>query len=254
MINTYNESSLHKSLKNLYSIEKNGKTEEKVDQWICDIVADHDHIIEIQTANISALRKKIIALINLKKTITVVHPIIVTKYIETYSLSGIFVSKRKSPKSETVYSMLKQITGIWDLLTRDNFKLELVYITCIEHRIQTETPVQLNNNSRRFYRKWIPAGKKLETIITTQSFTTLKDYTNLLPSTVPDPFTSKELNKAIQNHPALSTLSKMNVKKAGNQSSLLIWVLLKMGQIESAGKSGKSYLYKKTFKTEKPPE
>jgi hypothetical protein len=254
MINTYNESSLHKSLKNLYCIEKNGKTEEKVDHWICDIVAEHDHIIEIQTANISALRKKIIALLNLKKTITVVHPIIVTKYIETYSQSGILFSKRKSPKSETVYSVLKQITGIWDLLTKDNFKLELTYITCIEHRIQTETPVQLNNKSRRFYRKWIPVEKKLETIITTQSFTTFKDYTNLLPSTIPDLFTSKELNKAIQDLPELSNLSKMNAKKAGNQAALLIWVLLKMGQIESAGKSGKSNLYKKIFKTEKPLE
>ena len=49
MINTYNESSLHKTLKRLYSLENSYQTEVKKDGYIFDIISDKDEITEIQT-------------------------------------------------------------------------------------------------------------------------------------------------------------------------------------------------------------
>ena len=57
MINTYNETRLHRTLKDLYS----GNTavqETSLESFICDIY-DAGRIIEIQTSKLSALKAKL---------------------------------------------------------------------------------------------------------------------------------------------------------------------------------------------------
>ena len=78
MINTLNESSLHRALKTIYSLDNNSKTEEQVSQWICDIVQNENVIIEIQTANVSSLKNKIKSLLEMGKTVKIVHPVVIS--------------------------------------------------------------------------------------------------------------------------------------------------------------------------------
>ena len=49
MINTYNESALHETLKKLYALESNGIMEVQLDDtpWICDILDENKNVIEI---------------------------------------------------------------------------------------------------------------------------------------------------------------------------------------------------------------
>ena len=58
-INTYNESSLHKTLKTLYASENGFQTEVKKDGYIYDILDAEGNAIEIQTKNLSKLLPKI---------------------------------------------------------------------------------------------------------------------------------------------------------------------------------------------------
>ena len=67
MINTYNESSLHKTLKKLYSLENSYQTEVKKDGFVFDIISDKNEIIEIQTQSIEKLIPKIEYAIKNKK-------------------------------------------------------------------------------------------------------------------------------------------------------------------------------------------
>ena len=57
MINTYKESSLHRTLKELYAAKTVGKTEVEADGHIYDILTDKGEVIEIQTQNLAKLKK-----------------------------------------------------------------------------------------------------------------------------------------------------------------------------------------------------
>ena len=73
MINIYNESNLHKTLKLFYSDKFNGKTEVPYQKWICDIITESNSIIEIQTSNLQALKEKALSAINDKINFTIIH-------------------------------------------------------------------------------------------------------------------------------------------------------------------------------------
>ena len=67
MINTYNESELHKTLKLYYAELYGGQTEIQFHKWICDIQTPSGTIIEIQTSNLAALKEKALAAIKEKR-------------------------------------------------------------------------------------------------------------------------------------------------------------------------------------------
>ena len=58
-INTYNESSLHNTLKVFYAEKFGGETEVEAEGHIYDILCGNGDVIEIQTKNLSKLAGKI---------------------------------------------------------------------------------------------------------------------------------------------------------------------------------------------------
>lgn len=221
MINTYNESELHQELKEIYALEYNGELEKKIEgsKSIADILLKNGDVIEIQTGSISALKSKIKFLLENKRKIKIVHPILIEKYIEMYDENENLLYRKKSPKKETVYSMLRGLTGVYEYLTNENFEIELLFVKVTEKRQKTPTKVQLKNKSRRHLKDWIPLGKRLDSIKEKQTFSSLQDYKNLIPSSVPENFTRKELQKAI---------SENFSKDAAKWTSLLIWLLKRL--------------------------
>lgn len=238
MINIYNESNLHKTLKLFYSDKFNGKTEVPYKKWICDIITESNSIIEIQTSNLQALKEKALSAINDKINFTIIHPIVTEKIIETYLEDGTLISKRKSPKSESLFSKLKSLTGIYDILLNKYITIIFVKIRSTEQRIQTKEKIQLKNKSRHFKKNWYKVGKKLTEISSEQIFYGKKSYLNLLQSTEKkfDAFSSKELkNELIKNG-----FSKSDV----NQTNLILWLLNKMNLISIKEKKGRLIYYK----------
>lgn len=244
MINTYNESDLHRTLKNLYALEYNGRTEVPSGNWICDIVTESGDVIEIQTANISKLTQKTRDLLAADKKVTIVHPLIAEKLIETYAADGSLVSRRKSPKSQTIYAMLRSLTGIYPLLLHKQFTLEVLHVSITEQRRKTAAPVQLANKSRRFLKDWVPQGKKLDSIIKKERFHTKADWLALLPPTLQNNFTVSDLQKAIFARSWGKDLSKSNRTAAASQARLLVWLFMRMGLLEECGKQGRSRLFR----------
>jgi len=237
MINTLNESSLHRTLKQLYSLEDDFTTEEKVGQWICDITnANRNQIIEIQTSNVSKLKSKIVGLLSLEKKVKIVHPVIIEKTIETYDLDGKLLYRRKSPKKENIYSIFKQITGLTELLLHESFTLEIIEISEIETRIKLSQPTQVKNKARHHLKNWVKTDKKLKQIYKTHIFKTAKDYLNLLPQyylqTSQNDFTVKQ------------TRELLNLKNVKTNASLMVWVLKKMDLIEEIYKEKREIHYR----------
>ena len=235
VINTYNETHLHRTLKKIYALEFNGQTEQKSGSYIFDIVTEDKNVIEIQTSNISALKNKIKYVLKKGRKITVVHPVIEQKIIKTYSADGTACTERKSPKKESVYSVLRSLTGIYNLLTAPGFTLELVFISLTEIRQKTEEKVQTKNKARRHLRDWLVADKHLAEINSKKIFRTKEDYKTFLPAALPREFTPPQLQ-------ALFTEQKE--KEGAKYHKLLIWLLEKMGIIKNTGKKqGRSWLY-----------
>ena len=234
---TLNESSLHKSLKKLYSLDEGSRTEVELDGYIYDIVTKENDVIEIQNLNVSKLKDKIITALNNNRKIKIVHPVISKKIIETYTSDQKLLHRRTSPKKETIYSVLKELTGIHPLLLKEGFTLELPFISMTEKRIKTEEPVQTKNKKRHFKRDWIKTDKKLKEIFETRCLCSRGDYLNLLPKDIPESFTTSDIRAALRQQKKTSQADLKNI-------NLLVWLLSRMEIIEPCGKKGNSIIYK----------
>lgn len=237
VINTFNESSLHQTLKNMYAIQNDGKTEVKGENFIYDVVSKDGTIIEIQTKNLSKLSAKLSSLLADEKKIKLVHPVVITKRIITTDSNNTILSNRKSPKKGSIYDLFKELTGIYSILLNKNFELEVLEISLIEKRLKTETKIQSKNNNRRFKKDWIKTNKKLDEILEIKSFKSKEDYLNLLPTSLPEKFSSKELKEALKEEYNLS-------KNAYNQANLILWTFSRMGLIIYMGKENRLNYYK----------
>lgn len=228
MINTYNETSLHNELKNLYAQKTNGTTEQKIGKYICDIETEDGNIIEIQTKNLAKLTGKIANLLQENRKVCLVYPLVVINYIERYNDEGVLLSKRKSPKKHTLYELFDELMGIYPILLYKNFILEVLCIEQTELRRVTEAPVQTSNKSRRRLKPWIKTDKKLNCIICKKRFSKPVDYIKLLPPEIAVPFCASDLAKT----------------EAGRQAHKMLWVLHKMELIERIEAASRSYYYK----------
>ncbi len=238
VINTLNESSLHKSLKDLYSLQDGSVKEAEVEGAIHDIVLKDGGIIEIQTKNLAKMLPKAMKAIERGKNFTVVHPIIQEKTIETYTGDGKLVSKRKSPVKESVYSVFRELTALYPVLLEDNFSLELVFASVTEKRIKTETPEQSKNGRRRFKKDWQKSDKVLDEIIQIKKLKSRKDYIALLPFQKEDAeFTANDVAEHIKKLPHQKS-------SARNNASLMLWVFTRMEIIEKTGKKGRANTYR----------
>lgn len=243
MINTYNETSLHKTLKNIYALENDGSTEQKFASYICDIITNKGDVIEIQTSNISALTQKAEFILKNDKKLTIIHPIIQKKLITTYSEDGTLLLKRKSPKESTIYSMLRGLTGIYKLLTHKNFILEVLFIDLEEIRVKTKEKIQSKNKSRHHLKDYLIQDKKLISINSKLRFRTKEDYKKLLVLEEYDDFTVPKVKKAIFQKFTSQKMTKANAQSAAKNAGLLVWILEKMGIIRQKGFQGRSRLY-----------
>jgi hypothetical protein len=230
MIEIYNESQLHRTLKTFYAEQTDGKTEQKIDGKVCDIVTVSGEIIEIQTGNLGKLASKIAHLTQNHK-LRIVYPLALEKYIETFDENGVLISMHKSPKKCSIYSIFRELTGIYPWLFSENFTLEVLEVTVTEKRVKTPEPVQLPNKSRRFRKNWYKTGKELRTMGTSRIFSNLSDYAALLPDTLPAEFSANDL--------AASGI--------GKDAALMIWVAQKLEIIEFTEKKGKSRYYRRKY-------
>ncbi len=232
MINTYNESSLHKTIKSMIAKEVSGKTEVQIGSYICDIVDKHTNIIEIQTKSLGNLTGKILNLLETHK-VTIVFPLATATYIEYYdsdSLHAQPISRRKSPIKKNIYDIFDELMGCFPILLHKNFTLKVIEVSIIKKRIKTKEKVQSENKRRKFLKNWLTADTCLEKISNTHIFKTKKDYIHLLPQDLNSSF-------CVQNicTPKLITLK---------QAYKMIWTYNKMRIITFIKKEGRVKMYK----------
>ncbi|MBR4180278.1 MAG: hypothetical protein IKR45_06205 [Treponema sp.] len=226
-INTYNESSLHNTLKVFYAEKFGGETEVESEGHIYDILCPDGQVIEIQTKGLSKLASKIKDALDKGHKVRLVYPLVYRTRIILTDEQGKLISNRLSPKKGCIYDIFRELTGLTDILLNKKFTLEVVTINMIEHRVRTGEPVQTANKSRRFRRNWLKVNKRLDEILETKTFHTAKDYTALLPPGLPQEFCAKDIAK--------TGLSRY--------AHLILWVLVRIPVIEQIGVKNRSRYY-----------
>jgi len=232
-----NESSLHNALKIFYAAQTNGKIEVKLDGHIYDILTSENEVIEIQTQNLGKIASKLQDAIQKGKTVRLVYPLIERKTIILIDKNGKIISKRKSPVKGNIYDLFRELTGIYSLLLKPEFTLEVLKTNIIEERIQTEKEVQSKNKQRRFKKNWNKTNKRLEDILETKTFKNKDDYLALLPENLPQEFCAKDLAVILKKQKNIPARIYKN-------TNLILWVLVRMNVITQTKIFKRSRYYK----------
>ena len=219
-IGTLNEKPLHAALKDWYA-QPSDEIEVQVDGYFIDII-QNGVLVEIQTRNFSAIKRKVTKLVR-KHPLRLVYPIAQEKWIVKLPKDGQgALTRRKSPKRGKALDIFAELVSFPALMNDPHFSLEVLLIQDEEVRRHTE-----NTNWRRG--GWGTDERRLLGVIERYIFETPADFWQLLPAALPTEFTTKDL------------ASTTGVRKRTAQQ--IAYCLRKMGAVEKIGKRGRSNLY-----------
>jgi hypothetical protein len=220
-IGTLKENSLHADLKTWYS-QPGDQMEIRIDGYVIDLVRG-DLLVEVQTANFSAIKRKLVKLLE-THPVRLVYPIASEKWILRIAADGTTVlGRRKSPKRGRISDIFVEFVRIPKLMQHPNFSLEVVFIH--EEVVWRED----GRGSWRRKRRSIADRRMLE-VKSRIEFTQPDDFRPLLPADLPEIFTVRDLAK----------LSGQPRYLAGKMA----YCLREMAVIELVGKRGRELAYR----------
>ena len=171
-IGTLNEKPLHEALKRWYA-QPGDLFEVPVDGFVADIVRD-DLLIEIQTRNFSAIKRKLEKLL-INHPVRLVYPIPRVKWITKLADDGDSpVSRRKSPRRGAFEDVFYELVRLPGLLKNPNFSLELLLIE--------EEEVRRFDGVRGWRRRgWVTEERKLLRVADRRILNTPADMHDFIP-------------------------------------------------------------------------
>lgn len=218
----YNESTMHHQLKQHFATD-GALLEHQLDGFVIDLY-QHHQIYEIQTANFSAIKKKLTTLLD-HHPINLIHPIITTKHIRKVTPQGELLSKRKSPRHGTLYDLFKQTVYIPHLLLHPN-------LTLIGQEVHLQETWCDDGQGSWRRKKFSIQNKQITQFHHTHTLHTPQDYRNLIPFSPSQTFTNKQLSQALK-------LDRRIIQK--------FTYTLRIAQIlEIVGKEGRALLFAQT--------
>ena len=226
-VGTLSEKYLHIFLKNYFEPDKSCH-EVKVGRFTADICSQN-HITEIQTRNLNALREKLEYYLLEGYDVTVVHPIPrVRRILHVDSESGEIIRKYRYPHTGSFYDGIPELYKIKYFLDWDRFTVRLMLFDIDEYRELkgggvTKTGRPRRRTSKRLDRIPFAIGDSL--ILDNSA-----DYLAFVPENLPKEFTSKDFARC----------AKVSVGVA--QMTLNILSYLKT--VEHISNIGKRYVYR----------
>ena len=187
-------------------------------------VYDGEQVYEIQTANFSALRKKLEVLLD-TYPVTVVHPIPRRKYLSWIDPeTGETTPPRKSPRVGSFTQAGAQLIYLLPLLGHPNLTIRLLLMDMEEQRLADGWGKEGKRGSHRA----VMLPLTLEETLTLRQ---PADYAALIPAGLPETFTATQFGKA--------------ARLQGRKLSGTLKVLLDRGVL-SREKEGREYTYRRT--------
>ena len=198
-----------------------------VDGYVIDLVrsdrTNGELLVEFQTGGFSALRRKLPALLE-RHAVHLVTPVAVARHILKVDPSGELLSQRRSPKRGRVEDIFAELVSIPALLSHPRFTLEVVLVELEEIRV--------HGTARAFRRRgWVVTGRALRKVLERVAVSTEAHALALLPSGLPDTFTTAEI-----------AASGALPRRLAQQ---MAYCLLALGCIERVSKRGNAHCYQR---------
>ncbi len=180
-----NEYSLHSEIKRFYSLPGD-LFEAKLDNYIVDILRGN-LVIEVQTRNFSALKEKLQTLTK-KYQVRLVYPLPEKKWITHMTKDNTVIHKRKSPKKGRLTDLFRELVMIPQMIGVGNFSLEVLFID--------EEEVRCDDGRGSWRRRGVSIKeRRLLQVNGRILFQNKTDYLKLLPDSLNQVFTNRELAK-----------------------------------------------------------
>jgi hypothetical protein len=219
-IGELNEQPLHAALKAHYASPE-ARLEVSVDGFVVDVVED-GVLVEIQTGNFSAVKRKLAALAA-RHPLRLVYPIAREKWLlKLPRQAGEEVERRKSPKRGRLEEVFKELVSFPELLREETFSLEVAFTQ--EEEVRRYDP-------KRGWRQhgWVTVERRLLDVVASHVFREPVDMAALLPPGLPRPFTTADLGEG------MGASRRLAQKMA--------YCLRKMGAVIEVGRRNRSKLY-----------
>jgi hypothetical protein len=200
------ESSLHSAIKRWYFVDGD-KLEARVDDFLVDIVRG-DLLIEIQTANFSAIKPKLLRLLDEHK-VRLVYPIPRTKWtVHKSKANGETYGRRRSPKRGRFSDLFSEFIRIPNLFSNGNLSLEVLMIEAEE--------IWCDDGRGSWRRKGASIeDRKLIRVFERRTFENKEDFLKFLPEDLVDPFSNRNLAESLGLSVAESRKMTYSLRKIG---------------------------------------
>lgn len=215
------ERSLHAALKALYA-RPGDAFEQRVDGLVIDVVRADGELVEIQTGNFSALKRKLVRLLD-DHRVRVVYPVIGEKWIVRID-GGRIVSRRKSPLRAGTNALFRELVRLPDLIAHPHLTLDALTVSVEQF---------LDNDGTGSWRRkgWSIADTRLLAVLDQAVFERPSDYAVFLPLDLPPQFTAADLAR----------VGRCDRRLAGK----MVYCLRRMGLIAEAGRAGRAVVYER---------
>ena len=180
------ERTLHRQLKERYGSEAGGRVEVALDGFRVDAVAADGRLIEIQSAPLGLLKRKLATLLP-TRIVGVVKPVIVgRRVIRRLEPGGIDLGSRRSPKRGSLIEVFDELVGIVHLFPHANLTIDLLAVEVDEVRV-----------ARRRRPGYSVVDRVLGRVVESVPLRVADDLWSLLPAELPDRFTTVDLAERI---------------------------------------------------------
>ncbi len=218
IIGTLSEKGLHADIKDFLK-EPGDMIEEPVEGFVADIIRGHQ-IIEIQTQNFGAMKRKLSHLLGYYP-VHLVHPIALERVIIWEDREGKELRRRISPKKGRPIDLFRELVYIRDLVMHPNLTFEIL--------LTREEVIRRQDPKRKKWKGWYVYDRRLVEVVERIPLGSYSQFRRLLPEDLKIPFTNKELAAELGCKPRLA--------------SAITYTMRRMGVIREVGKRGNAVLY-----------
>lgn len=184
-----------------------------------------DEVIEVQTGSFFPMKKKIAHYLqNTDLTVTVVHPIALTRWMSWVDPATTEISPRRKVRGETPWELLPELYYLAGHLGHPRLRFQLLLLEVQDFRVLNGWSKDRKKGSDRYER--MPLA-----LLGEQNFSTPSDFSVFLPQELPQHFTVKDFS--------------LQSKLRGRKAYAAVRALAALGLIEQAEPIGRSMGWKK---------
>ena len=224
-IATENEGPLHAALKT-WVAEEGDAFEVPLGGRQIDVVRERPQgplLIEVQTKTLSAMRKKLVALLE-EFDVELVHPVVLQKWLVKVDVGGERSRRRKSPFRGQLVDAFDELVHLRGLLAHPRLALRLLGT----HEVETRR----HEPGRVWRRKgWVIVERELVEVVDDVRVEHPDDLLAFLPTSLPSAFTTADLAESLQVPRDLAqkmayTLRESNaVRQVGKQGNSKVYAV-----------------------------